>query len=143
MLSHLIYYSEYREISLYIFENLKRKSGMETSGSRHRFLVARSDSVREPQERRITSQVSNPHPTANSWSKGWAIGESLIWQIKTYPFRNYPPVLLLGCPYFPRVGLSILRYSVEKHVIKSSYAWCILFFCITKLEWLSFSMCES
>lgn len=46
---------------MYIFENLKRKSEMETSRRHYRFLVAISDSVRDTQERTVTSKVSNPN----------------------------------------------------------------------------------
>lgn len=121
MLSHLIY-SEYREISLYIFETMKRKSGMETSGSHHRFLVVISDFVRDSQERTITSKVSNSHPTVTSGQK-MSYSRLMNLMVKTYAFRNYPPwCCFLGLPSFHRVGLFNLRYNIEKHAIKSSYS---------------------
>lgn len=68
MLSHWIYNSEYIVIALYLFENLKRKGGMETSGSHRGFLVARSDSVQMPRKG-ITTEVSNPHPAVTPHQK--------------------------------------------------------------------------
>lgn len=142
MLSHLIY-SEYREISLYIFESRKRKSGMETSGSHHRFLVFISDSVRDSQERTITSKVSNSHPTVTS---GQRMSYSRLMNLigKNIFIRKLSPLVLLpGSSILHRVGLFNLRYNIEKHAIKFSYSWRVQFFCITKLNWLSFSTCES